>query len=89
MSWTVRTETGYDTYVPNKTISLPDEVMPIVDSLDEPFSNWVRDELLKRRAKQDRESDRWDQIRAMAQELAGEVDWLTTQQLRAGGDDVR
>ena len=75
--------------MPNKTISLPDEVMPIIDSLEVPFSNWVRDELLKRRSSQDRKRDRWEQIEAMAHELAGEVDWLTVDELRAGGDDVR
>jgi hypothetical protein len=75
--------------MPNKTISLPDEVMHIIDSLDQPFSNWVRDELLKRRARQRQEHGRWERIEAMAQELAGEIDWLTVNELRAGGDDVR
>ena len=75
--------------MPNKTISLPDEVMQIIDSLDQPFSNWVRDELLKRRARQRQEHGRWERIEAMAQELAGEIDWLTVNELRAGGDDVR
>lgn len=35
----------YDTYMPNKTISVPDEVVPIIDSLDVPFSTWVADQL--------------------------------------------
>ncbi len=68
---------------------MPDEVIPIIDSLDQPFSNWVRDELLKRRAGRRQEGDRWEQIEAMAQELVGEVDWLTVDELRSGGDDVR
>lgn len=35
----------YDTYMPNKTISVPDDVLPIIDSLDVPFSSWVADQL--------------------------------------------
>jgi hypothetical protein len=35
----------YDTYVPNKTISLPDDVVPIIDGLDVPFSTWVANQL--------------------------------------------
>jgi hypothetical protein len=31
--------------VPNKTISVPDDVVPIIDSLDVPFSTWVADQL--------------------------------------------
>ncbi len=75
--------------MPNKTISLPDEVIPIIENLGEPFSNWVRDQLLKQREGQDDGSDRWERIEAMAQELAGEVDWATVDELRSGGDDVR
>jgi hypothetical protein len=29
----------------NKTISVPDDVLPIIDSLDVPFSKWVADHL--------------------------------------------
>jgi hypothetical protein len=75
--------------MPNKTISLPDEVIPIIESLDQPFSNWVRDQLLKQRETQPAERNRWDAVEATAQELAGEVNWLTVDELRAGGDDVR
>lgn len=35
----------YDTYVPNKTISVPDDVVPIIDTLGVPFSTWVADQL--------------------------------------------
>lgn len=35
----------YDTYVPNKTISVPDDVVPIIDNLGVPFSTWVADQL--------------------------------------------
>jgi len=38
---------------------------------------------------QPKERDRWDAVEATALELAGEVDWLTVDELRAGGDDVR
>ncbi len=75
--------------MPNKTISLPDEVIPIIDSLDVPFSNWVRDALLKHNTLRPQDGGRWERIEAMAQDLAGEVDWLTVDELRSGGDDVR
>ena len=35
----------YDTYMPNKTISVPDDVVPIIESLGVPFSAWVADQL--------------------------------------------
>lgn len=35
----------YATYVPNKTISVPDDVLPIIDGLGVPFSTWVADQL--------------------------------------------
>ena len=31
--------------MPNKTISVPDDVVPIIDSLGIPFSTWVADQL--------------------------------------------
>ena len=31
--------------MPNKTISVPDDVVAIIDSLDVPFSAWVADQL--------------------------------------------
>jgi len=36
--------------MPNKTISLPDDVVPIVDSLGVPFSTWVADQLRRHAA---------------------------------------
>ncbi len=35
----------YYTYVPNKTISVPSDVVPIIDNLDIPFSRWVTEQL--------------------------------------------
>ena len=35
----------YVTYVPNKTISVPDDVVPIIDGLEVPFSTWVTNQL--------------------------------------------
>lgn len=35
--------------MPNKTISVPDDVLPVIDNLDIPFSQWVT-ELLRRHA---------------------------------------
>jgi len=40
------------TYMPNKTISVPDDVVPIIDSLDVPFSKWVADQLRHHAASQ-------------------------------------
>jgi hypothetical protein len=38
------------TYVPNKTISVPDDVVPIIESLDVPFSRWVTERLRRHAA---------------------------------------
>jgi hypothetical protein len=35
----------YTTYMPNKTISIPEDVVPIIDRLGVPFSTWVADQL--------------------------------------------
>ena len=35
----------YDAYMPNKTISVPEDVVPIIDGLGVPFSRWVADQL--------------------------------------------
>ena len=40
----------YDTYMPNKTISVPDDVVPIIESLDMPFSRWVTEQLRRHAA---------------------------------------
>lgn len=40
----------YDTYVPNKTISVPDDVIPIIEGLDVPFSRWVTEQLRRHAA---------------------------------------
>jgi hypothetical protein len=40
----------YTTYVPNKTISLPDDVVPIIERLDVPFSRWVTEQLRRHAA---------------------------------------
>ena len=36
--------------MPNKTISVPDDVVPIIASLDVPFSRWVTDQLRRHAA---------------------------------------
>ncbi len=41
----------YNTYMPNKTISVPDDVVPVIESLDVPFSRWVTDQLRRHAAK--------------------------------------
>ena len=40
----------YHTYMPNKTISVPDDVLPIIDGLAVPFSRWVTDQLRRHAA---------------------------------------
>lgn len=42
----------YTTYMPNKTISIPDDVVPIIDRLGVPFSSWVADQLRRYAAAQ-------------------------------------
>lgn len=42
----------YTTYMPNKTISIPDDVVPIIDRLGVPFSSWVADQLRRYAATQ-------------------------------------
>lgn len=36
--------------MPNKTISVPDDVLPIIERLDVPFSRWVTDQLRRHAA---------------------------------------
>jgi len=36
--------------VPNKTISIPDDVVSIIDNLDIPFSRWVTEQLRRHEA---------------------------------------
>jgi hypothetical protein len=40
----------YHTYMPNKTISVPDDVVSIIDGLGVPFSTWVADQLRRHAA---------------------------------------
>lgn len=42
----------YDTYVANKTISVPSDVIPIIESLEVPFSTWVTEQLRRYAAAQ-------------------------------------
>ena len=44
----------YNTYMPNKTISVPDDVVPIIESLRMPFSRWVTDQLRRHAAQSTR-----------------------------------
>ncbi|MCP3939741.1 MAG: hypothetical protein GY708_30735 [Actinomycetia bacterium] len=37
--------------MPNKTISVPDDVIPVIEGLDVPFSRWVTDQLRRHAAK--------------------------------------
>lgn len=36
--------------MPNKAISVPDDVVPIIESLDVPFSRWVTEQLRRHAA---------------------------------------
>ena len=40
--------------MPNKTISLPDDIVPIIDTLPVPFSRWVSDQLRLHAARSER-----------------------------------
>ena len=39
-----------NTFVPNKTMSVPDDVVLIIESLSVPFSKWVTDQLRRHAA---------------------------------------
>lgn len=54
----------YDAYVPNKTISVPDDVLPIIAGLDVPFSQWVTAQLRRHAA---------DSRMSLAQQLAADA----------------
>lgn len=41
----------YNNYMPNKTISVPDDVIPVIESLDVPFSRWVTEQLRRHAAR--------------------------------------
>lgn len=56
--------------MPNKTISVPDDVIPVIESLGVPFSRWVTDQL-RRHAATSRMSFA-DQLRADAAMAAEE-----------------
>ena len=58
----------YTTYMANKTISLPDDVVRIIETLDVPFSTWVAEQL--RRHARESSVPFVDQLLADA-ELAG------------------
>lgn len=68
--------------MPNKTISVPDDVVPIIDSLDVPFSRWVTDQL-RRHAAQSTVSFAQQLVADAA--LAGADRRLTDEDARAAG----
>ena len=67
----------YYTYVPNKTISVPDDVVPIIDSLDIPFSRWVTEQLRRHEAQSSM---------SFAQQLAADAALVTTERKLTGAD---
>ncbi|MEO8696390.1 MAG: hypothetical protein ABI658_22935 [Acidimicrobiales bacterium] len=69
--------------MPNKTISVPDDVVPIIESLDVPFSRWVTDQLRLHAAQSTRSFG--EQLLADA-ELAGTDRRLTEHDARAAGE---
>jgi hypothetical protein len=69
--------------MPNKTISVPDDVVPIIDGLDVPFSRWVTDQL-RRHAAQSTASFA-QQLMADAALVAAEQR-LTEQDAQAAGE---
>lgn len=68
--------------MPNKTISVPDDVVPIIDSLGVPFSRWVTDQLRRHAAHATMSFA--DQILADAALATGER--LTEQDAQAVGE---
>ena len=72
----------YNTYMPNKTISVPDDVVPIIESLRMPFSRWVTDQLRHHAAQSTRSFA--DQLKADAALAAPES--LTPENALAVGE---
>jgi len=56
--------------MPNKTISVPDDVVPVIESLDMPFSQWVTEQLRRHAARTSMSFA--DQLLADASLAAGE-----------------
>lgn len=69
--------------MPNKTISVPDDVVPIIESLDVPFSRWVTDQL-RRHATQSTVSFAQQLVTDAA--LAADARRLTDEDARAAGE---
>ena len=69
--------------MPNKTISVPDDVVPIIESLEVPFSRWVTDQL-RRHAAQSTVSFAQQLVADAA--LAGAEPRLTEEDARAAGE---
>ncbi len=68
--------------MPNKTISVPDDVVPIIESLRMPFSRWVTDQLRRHAAQSTRSFA--DQLKADAALAAPEL--LTPEDALAVGE---
>jgi hypothetical protein len=73
----------YTTYMPNKTISVPDDVVPIIESLDVPFSRWVTDQLRRHGAQS---TVSFAQQLATDAALAAAEGRLTDEDARAAGE---
>ncbi|MDE0117004.1 MAG: hypothetical protein OXT07_10340 [bacterium] len=56
--------------MPNKTISVPDDVVPIIDNLDLPFSRWVTEQLRRHAAQS---------TMSLAQQLETDAALVTTE----------
>lgn len=68
----------YNTYMANKTISLPDDVLPVIESLEVPFSRWVADQLRRHAARS---------TMSFADQLLADRDLAMSDQY-SGGDDL-
>lgn len=64
--------------MPNKTISVPDDVVPIIDSLGVPFSRWVTEQLRRHAAQS---------TKSLAQQLMADAALAATE--RPTADDAR
>ena len=56
--------------MPNKTISVPDDVVPIIENLDLPFSRWVTEQLRRHAAQS---------TMSLAQQLEEDAALVTTE----------
>ena len=73
--------------MPDVEIFLPDHVLPIVENLGVPLSDWVCERLVAERSRQ-LVAAHWAETSKLADQLALTVDWATVAELRGDSRDA-